>query len=327
MALIKAAKSQKPLKALIQGISGCGKTLTALYIAKQLSKKGIAVLDSEHRTSTMFADEVDFFVEHIDSYSPKNYVEKIHEIERNKDIDFLNIDSLSHSWFGTDGALEQVNKIARASQSHNTFTPWNEVSPMVTELLETIIASPLPIIVTLRKKSDWVIEKNEQGKNVPKKLGMKPIFKEDTDFEFDLVADMDSEHNFTVIKSRIRPLDGYFENKPDGKKIVEIYNKWRENDAPYVHELPKSSVHGQPQPQITDETALDESRQQKLFGQLNEILILKNREPYKDIQEVYEHCIKMGICKTGLTFNIGHAKEIKKFTNELENKPQKKENK
>jgi hypothetical protein len=42
------------------------------------------------------------------------------------------------------------------------------------------------MICTMRKKSDYVVEENDKGKKVPRKIGLKDIQKDGLEYEFDL---------------------------------------------------------------------------------------------------------------------------------------------
>jgi hypothetical protein len=71
---------------------------------------------------------------------------------------------------------------------------------------------------------DYVVETNEKGKSVPKKVGLAPIQREGMDFEFDIVLDLDLNHNAQSTKDRSSLFDGRLVSKPDekiGKQILE----------------------------------------------------------------------------------------------------------
>jgi hypothetical protein len=76
----------------------------------------------------------------------------------------------------------------------------------------------------MRSKMDYVVETNEKGKSVPKKVGLAPIQREGVDFEFDIVFDLDLNHNAQSTKDRSSLFDGRLVSKPDekiGKQILE----------------------------------------------------------------------------------------------------------
>ena len=80
---------------------------------------------------------------------------------------------------------------------------------MHNRLVEALLAVPLHLIVTMRTKTEYVLERNEStGKMQPRKLGMAPIQRDGIEYELDLEADMDLDHNFVVSKTRYKFLDG-----------------------------------------------------------------------------------------------------------------------
>ena len=116
MAFQKAVKTKAKLRLALCGLAGCGKTFTALKVASEISKHiraaglgdgRIAVIDSERGSASLYADEFDFDVCELDSFSPMAYVEKIKDAEQ-AGYDIIVADSLSHAWAGKDGALDQI---------------------------------------------------------------------------------------------------------------------------------------------------------------------------------------------------------------------------
>jgi ATP-dependent protease Clp ATPase subunit len=72
----KAKKSQAKLRLGLIGPSGSGKTYTALSLASGLGKK-IAVVDTEHASAALYADEfgVEYDTLQLTSFEVENYVE------------------------------------------------------------------------------------------------------------------------------------------------------------------------------------------------------------------------------------------------------------
>jgi hypothetical protein len=127
------------------------------------------------------------------------------------------LDSASHEWMGSGGALEMVDQLARASRSGNKFTEgWGTVTPLHQRFVESIVQCPLHIIVTVRDKESYAYDEQERK---PKKLGLQPVQRDGFEYEFDLVATMDPQHNMIVTKAAgiLDPLDGQMYAKPDRK--------------------------------------------------------------------------------------------------------------
>ncbi|EPZ47613.1 ATP-binding protein [Alicyclobacillus acidoterrestris] len=218
----KATKQQSRLRMGLIAPAGAGKTYTALSIGTNLGNR-VAVIDTERGSASKYAGKFDFDVLELDTYSPQNYIDAIHLAEANG-YEVLIIDSLSHAWMGKGGALEMVDKAATRSQSRNTYFAWRDVTPLHNALIDAILQSPMHIIATMRAKTEYVIE-NINGKQVPKKIGLAPIQRDGMEFEFDIVADIDTDHNMIVTKTRCDELADAVINKP-GKDVVDTIRNW-----------------------------------------------------------------------------------------------------
>jgi len=224
---VKAEKSQSRLRMALIAPSGAGKTYTALKLAKELAGEGkVAVIDSERGSASKYADEFDFDVVNLESFSPETYTAAI-EAAGADGYAVLIVDSLTHAWSGKDGALEQVDKAVARQRggSGNTFTAWREVTPMHNALIDAMLRSPCHVIGTLRTKTEYVLEENEKGKKVPRKVGMAPIQRDGMEYEFDVVADMDIDHKMIISKTRCSALDGGVFKKP-GKEVADTLKAW-----------------------------------------------------------------------------------------------------
>lgn len=221
----KASKSQIKLRLALIGVSGGGKTFSALSIASHLGKN-IALIDTEHGSASKYADLFNFDTCELTSFHPQNYIDAINAASGNYDV--LIVDSLSHAWMGKDGALEQVDRIAKRSQSSNTFAAWRDVTPLHNQLVEKMLSCRSHLIVTMRSKSDYVMEEYEdkgRKKSRPVKVGLAPIQRDGLEYEFDVVGDMDKDNNLIVTKSRCPSLSGQVIYKP-GKDLAYQLRAW-----------------------------------------------------------------------------------------------------
>lgn len=225
MVFKKAVKYGAKLRLALAGPAGSGKTWTALTIAKGLADGGsIAVIDTEHGSASKYADDFVFDVLEMTNFDPRNYIKAIHEAEQ-AGYAVLIIDSLSHAWNGTGGALELVDATAKKNLKNeapkpNTFNAWGEVTPIQNKMIDAILGSKIHIICTMRTKQEYIV-----NGNAPRKLGMAPIQRADIEYEFDIYADMDIDNTMIIQKSRCRPLSGKVIPKP-GAKVVEILATW-----------------------------------------------------------------------------------------------------
>ena len=224
-----ATKHDARLRLALSGPAGSGKTYTALRIATSLGKR-VALIDSEHGSASKYADEFRFDTVRLESYSPTLYIAAIEAAEQSG-YDVLVIDSLSHAWSGKDGALEMADREKVRSKTQNGFTAWLKVTPVWQSLIEKMLSSRLHLIATLRSKTEYVIETTEKGKAVPRKVGLSPIIRDNTEYEFDIVGDMTPDHQMIVVKTRCRKIDGEVIEKP-GPGFAATRHRWLQGEGP-----------------------------------------------------------------------------------------------
>lgn len=227
---VKATKQQAKGRMALIGPAGAGKTYSALAIASHMGKK-IAVIDTEHGSASKYADIFEFDTMNIDNFHPQNYIDGI-KAAADAGYDVLVIDSLSHCWMGKGGELELVDDAAKRSKG-NSYVAWKEVTPLHNQLIEAILQSNVHIIATMRAKTEYSQEKDENGKTQIKKLGMAPIQRDGLEFEFDVIADMDTDNNFIVSKSRCPQLNKAVFNKPS-KDVADIFLNWLGSGEPPI---------------------------------------------------------------------------------------------
>lgn len=198
----KATKEQAKLRLALIGLAGSGKTYSALSIASHLVPNGkIAVIDTERGSASLYADRFAFDVLDLERHGPEDYCEAIEAADA-AGYEIIVIDSLSHAWAGKDGALEQVDKIAKREGKSNNFTAWRDVTPKHNRLVDAMLSCKAHLVVTMRSKMEYVLEKDDKGKSSVRKVGLAPIQRDGLDYEFTLVGDMDLTHTLTVTKSR-----------------------------------------------------------------------------------------------------------------------------
>lgn len=227
MGLFKPASRTKcKLRAAIAGPSGCGKTFTALRAAFALGKRVCMVATEPGAAEKYVGLSPDgtpwnFDILTLDDYSPSAYRQAIIAAGTEK-YDVCIIDSLSHEWEGSGGALELVDKKAGTGRGNKFTDGWGQVTPMHRAMFEAIVRSPCHVLATVRTKTEYSLEKNDQGKTVPTKLGMKPVQREGVEYEFDVFARMDLTHTMNVEKTRCPNIDGLVAVKPDANTFAPL---------------------------------------------------------------------------------------------------------
>lgn len=238
MSFVKATKKQSFLRMALIGASGSGKTYSCLKIAKALAEKEghkVAFVDTERGSAAKYADEFDFDVLELESFSPQTYVDAIKDAQK-AGYKVLVIDSLTHAWSGKDGALELVDRASKRSQSGNSFTAWREVTPQHNMLIDAILNYPGHVFATMRVKTEYVMEEDGRGKKVPKKIGLAPVQREGMEYEFDVVGTLDDQNYLAITKTRCKHLSGQVIHRP-GEEIAETLHQWLRSGEPGTTQL------------------------------------------------------------------------------------------
>ncbi|MEU4399750.1 ATP-binding protein [Micromonospora orduensis] len=209
-----ATKAQAKARLAFAGPSGSGKTYTSLTTATALGGR-IAVIDTERGSAAKYADLFTFDTLAMHTYDPRDLVKALAAAGA-AGYDVVIVDSLSHFWMGTGGMLEQVDQAAKRSGGGNTFAGWKEARPMERAMVDALLAYPGHVIVTMRTKTEYVVEENDRGRKVPRKIGTKPEQRDGIEYEFDIVGDLDLENTLIVSKSRCKGLAKAVIREPGG---------------------------------------------------------------------------------------------------------------
>jgi len=222
MAFAKAERAQLYLRCALFGPSGSGKTMTALRMAKGIAGKmnaPVAVIDTESRSASKYADRYAFEVDNLEKKTVDHYIASMDEAAK-AGYQVLVIDSLSHAW---RELTEEVDRITQASASKNSVLSWAKVNPKQKRLVNAILNFPGHIIVTMRSKTEWVIGEGKNGKTAPEKLGLAPEQGKGIEYEFDLLVEMDQKHNATVTKDRTGKFQDEVIEKPGEDFGIALY--------------------------------------------------------------------------------------------------------
>lgn len=223
----KATRSQVKLRMALCGTSGSGKTYAALLIAKGIGGP-IAMIDTENGSGSLYEYICDYDVADIrPPFAVDKYIASIKEAER-AGYNVLIIDSLSHAWAGQGGLLEEVDRIAAASRSKNTYTAWRDITPLHNKLVDTILQCDMHVIVTMRTKTAYDLAKDDKGKLTPVKMGMAPIQRDGLEYEFTLVLDLENaEHTAIAGKDRTGLFDKkvFVPSEVTGKMLFDWLNQ------------------------------------------------------------------------------------------------------
>lgn len=244
MKIVKAQRQKVKLKIGITGSAGSGKTLSALYLAEGLTNGDwdkICVIDTENCRSLSYASRSDLKTKeflHLNLEPPftvERYVEAMKMAEEAVgENGVVIIDSASAEWAGTDGILETKDKMSNGSKSINA---WNGATKLHNKFLDTLLGLNCHVIATMRSKTAYEIEKNEEtGKTTMKKVGLAPVQREGFDYELSLVFDIDQNTHFASVKKDVTILDAEGFCGKITPEVGERLRKWvEEGHEPEIH--------------------------------------------------------------------------------------------
>jgi hypothetical protein len=197
--------------------------MTALRMAKGIADKiGVpyAVIDTEARSASKYADRFIFDVDNLESKTIDNYITSMNEANK-AGYKVLVIDSLSHAW---RELTDEVDRIAQKSVSKNAFSPWAKVNPKQKRFIDAILNYPGHIIATMRSKTEWVIGEGLNGKTAPEKMGLAPEQGKGIEYEFDLLVELNQHHQGIVTKDRTGKFQDNSIDRPDEDFGVALYD-------------------------------------------------------------------------------------------------------
>ena len=228
MASIKfapATRAAAKARIALAGPSGSGKTYTGLSLACRLAER-VAVIDTERGSASKYVGLNGWAFDSLapTSFSPHSLTEAL-AVAGGEGYGCILIDSLSHYWMGVDGMLEQVDRLARSKGGGNSFAGWKEARPDERRMIDALVSYPGHVIVTLRVKTEYVIEEDARGRKVPRKVGLRPEQREGLEYEMDVVGDLDHDNTLSISKTRIPMLHGAVITRP-GPELAETIRDW-----------------------------------------------------------------------------------------------------
>ncbi len=208
----RAERSQAKLRLGLAGVSGGGKTWTALLLARGLVQalldagalRGtlegkIGVIDTERSSASLYAHLVPF--DRIDlgpPYTVPRYLGALKQFER-AGYAVVIIDQVSHAWTGEGGILEVVESAKKGQSAGNPFGGWDVGTPLYNDFVDGLLNSNVHLICTMRQKTSWQIteKQNRSGRMVktPERIGMAPVQREGFEYELTTLLSVRAEDN------------------------------------------------------------------------------------------------------------------------------------
>ena len=224
MEIKKAQKRKVKLKIGMSGASGFGKTYSALLLAYGMVNdwSKIVVIDTENRSASLYSDLGEYStLELAAPFTPERYIEAIKECEK-AGFEVIIVDSITHEWDGKGGCLEIVESLG------GRYQDWAKVTPRHNEFIQTILQINCHVITSVRRKQDYDMVKNDNGKFSVQKVGMKEVTRDG--FEYELTVNFEFLNDKHFVKAG-KDRTGLFADKPEhvitketGKKLIDWAN-------------------------------------------------------------------------------------------------------
>lgn len=195
----KATREKVFLKLAVTGPSGSGKTYSALRLARGLvgPTGKIALIDTENRSASLYADRFDF--DTLDIAPPFDNEKFVDGVTAAVEAGYgaIIIDSASHFW---EGILDYKSQLD--ARGGNSYTNWKIAGDKFGGIVKAVLQSPTHVICCMRSKMDYVQEKDDRGKTTVRKVGLAPIMRDGIEYEFTTVFDVALNHEASVSKDR-----------------------------------------------------------------------------------------------------------------------------
>jgi hypothetical protein len=223
---VPATKAGSKARIALMGVAGAGKTWTALEIAKGLERgdQAVGLIDTDRRQARKYADVFSFQWMGMTTFDPDDLTRAtIAAAQQN--IGTLIVDTWTPFWSGPDGMLDRVG------QASSSFEGWRNMRPVERRMFDALLGYPGHVIVTMRQRTEYVVERNENGRMEPKRVGLKPEQRDGVEHEFDVVLDLDNHGAIARVgKTRCPDLAGKVFTYP-GAEVGEAIQTWLGRDA------------------------------------------------------------------------------------------------
>ena len=224
MEIKKAQKKKVKLKVGFSSASGFGKTYSALLMAFGVCGDWtkVCVIDTENESASLYSDLGDYNVLVLEPpFSPERYIEAIKACEA-EGMEVIIIDSITHEWEGKGGCLEIVDSLG------GRYQDWAKVTPRHTAFVQAILQAKCHVFTTVRRKQDYEMTKDNNGKVKVEKVGMKEVTREG--FEYEVTTNFEFVNDRHFVKAS-KDRTGLFMNEPEfvitsetGKKVANWAN-------------------------------------------------------------------------------------------------------
>jgi len=211
----------------IAGVSGSGKTFTALMIARGMVShpSKIGFLDTENKRGSLYSDILDgpFMIGDLYApFTPTRYRDAIKEFQ-DVGVEVLVIDSITHEWEGEGGC----DDIAQAPLLAGKYMAnWIGAKREHKAFMNTLLQCNMNVIccIRARERTDF------KNPSKPVSLGLQPICEKNFMYEMTasfLIEDEGRKQTFLKLPEFLKPAFGDGKNyitHETGSKIIEWVN-------------------------------------------------------------------------------------------------------
>ncbi len=202
----RAVRTQAKLRLAVSAVSGAGKTMGSLRLAKGIVEAMIeagqlhgtvegkvGVVDTERNSASLYAHLYPFDrISLTAPYTVDRYLGAARALA-NAGKAVIIIDQISHQWAGQGGMLEFVDILRKGAK--NDFAVWSDATPEQNAFMEGLLALPCHLICTMRAKTAYVLEEKTRANGskytAPTKVGLKPVQREGVEYEFTTVMEIE----------------------------------------------------------------------------------------------------------------------------------------
>ncbi len=212
----EAEREKLKFSGMFMGATGSGKTVGALITAKGIIKamypdldpnskefwSKIGIVDTEHNRSKVYADTSVggtyigkfYHIEFEPPFDVESYIAAIEALKK-IGVEVVIVDSITHAWDDAGGILELHQNMG------GQFSTWHKINPIIKKLYSAFTADDsIHIISTVRSKIKYEAAATETGKMKISKIGLKPVMRDDFEYEVLTALHFDEDHKVTVIK-------------------------------------------------------------------------------------------------------------------------------
>ncbi len=237
-----AVRKSVPMLISLAGVSGSGKTYSALLLAAGLAgdKGSVGFLDTENGRGSMYADSPGIraalpngyeIAEMREPFSPARYTDAVESFEKHG-CKVLVIDSMTHEWEGYGGCsdIAENNKL-------RGMPNWAKAKMEHKRMMNHLLAASMHVIFCLRARDKvkiMKVQKDGRDREEVIPIGLQPIQEKNFTFEMTLSLLLDEKTHRPEVTKCPEPLLHLFRGEQQliTKQMGEKLRQWAEAGAP-----------------------------------------------------------------------------------------------